>query len=104
MSHLSTSTEYGASYDVLNATPLSENEKALYERVEVNYSKDKEGKTLDKKCLVFFLKGGNGRRKYGALDRNSKLEIGQEVDINSVKEIELSNGSDKIWRYDGVAM
>lgn len=104
MSHLANSTEYGANYQKMSSVNLPTEEQTKYEKVEVAFSKDSNGNVLDKKCLVFYVAGGNGRRKYGQLDMNSKLNVGDTVDIASVQEIALSNGQQTIYRYDGEAI
>lgn len=99
MSHLSQSTVYGNGYDLVEEKPLSAEDQAMFENeAEVRYSKDDKGNVLDKKCLVFFRKSGG--YNYGTLDRNSKLNIGDKVNIASVKEKTLSNGENTIYRYD----
>jgi len=105
-SNLSKAKVYGDNY-----VPAGENgiEVAEYDSAKVQYAtyRDEKGEKVvtDKPCLFFHLKGqAPNKGRYGYLDRNSKLQIGQEVDLNSVVERHFTNGSGTIDRYDGEAL
>jgi len=102
MSHIAQSTVYGKGYTEVSNEKLDAEFKNEIDHVKVEYSKDKDQNILDKKCLAFYLKAGG--KQFGALDRNSKLEVNQSVDINSISEKELTNGNNTIYRYDGAAL
>lgn len=102
MSHIKQATVYGKGYTEVSNEKLDNEFKNEVDHVMVEYSKDGDGNVLDKKCLAFYLKAGG--KQFGTLDRDSKLEINQSVDINSISEKELTNGDNTIYRYDGIAL
>ena len=101
MSAFSSHAEYGGSYVETKSESLDANELANIQEVKVQYSKDKEGKVLDKLCMCFVQK--NGRNRYFTLDRNSTLKAGDSVKAETVKIKTLERDGDTIERVDGEA-
>ena len=102
MSVFSSHAEYGGSYVETKNEKLDANELANIKEVKVQYSKDKEGKVLDKLCMCFVQT--NGRNRYFALDRNSKLKVGDSVKPETVNIKTLERDGDTIERADGDAL
>ena len=102
MSQFSATTEYGGSFVETNNEKLTAEEIASIDHVKVQYSKDKEGNVLDKKCMAFYLK--SGKQRFMSLDRNSKLQVNDGVKPETINIKTLERDGDAIYRVDGDAL
>lgn len=99
MGFLSNLTTYGAKWNVVDTTKLSELDEDGFneiKRAEVVESEQEWGTSVSI-CLIM-----SDGRKYIPLSSESDLEVGDKVDPESIEIITLErDGDDAIYRADG---
>lgn len=97
MSILSNLRTYAAGWEEVEREGLSKEEIKAISKIEVVSRENDWGTSVS---MCFHMLGGG--KKYIPLHRDSDLEVGDEVDVKSVKIITLErDGDDPCYKADG---
>lgn len=101
---LLTGNVYAAGWEKVGAARgFSENDLAKIDHIEVVNTKDGNKQVLDKLSLAIYV-GKKGERMYKAVDKNSNLKVGDQVDPKSVIAQDYTDGNQTCTRFDGKAL
>ena len=99
---LSSLTTYQMKWNVVNVEPMSDLDPEGFKQIESAEVVQKEQDWGMSTSICMFLKGGGC--KYIALSSESTLSVGDEVDVNSLKVIELEREGETCFKGDGNAL
>lgn len=97
MGLLASLTTYNKGWEEVSREMLSEDKD--FKEIESATVVDKEQNWGTSHSICLFMKGGG--KKYLPLSRDSELEDGDEVNLESIEIIELERDGDTIYRADG---